>query len=309
MKVLIAEDDMISGRALEKNIRGWGYDAVVTTNGKDAWQALNPEVKDPKKPDKDPIRIAVLDWEMPYINGIDLCKKIRTTPLDKKDSYLYIILLTGRDNQDDIIQGLSAGADDYITKPYNFLELKVRLNNGERIIQLENKRIQIADTDDLTQLCNRDRIHEILTEETERCLRENTPIGVIWADIDNFKQVNDNFGHITGDLVLIEVAKRLKKSLRKYDKIGRCGGDEFLAVIPTCGHDHVAHIAERFRRIINAKKIAIESDQLEVTISVGATSSENSPNSSPDILIKTSDKALYEAKNKGRNCSVIKEPE
>ncbi len=309
MKVLIAEDDVISGRALEKNIRGWGYDAVLTTNGKDAWQALNPEVRDPKKPDNDPIRIAVLDWEMPYINGIDLCKKIRTTPLDKKDSYLYIILLTGRNNQDDIIQGLSAGADDYITKPYNFLELKVRLNNGERIIQLENNRIQIADTDDLTQLCNRDRIHEILTEETERCLRENTPIGVIWADIDNFKQVNDNFGHITGDLVLIEVAKRLKKSLRKYDKIGRCGGDEFLAVIPTCGRDHVAHIAERFRRIINAKKIAIESDQLEVTISVGATSSEYSPNSSPDILIKTSDKALYEAKNKGRNCSVIKEPE
>lgn len=309
MKVLIAEDDVISGRALEKNIRGWGYDAVLTTNGKDAWQALNPEVKDLKKPDKDPIRIAVLDWEMPYINGIDLCKKIRTTPLDKKDSYLYIILLTGRDNQDDIIQGLSAGADDYITKPYNFLELKVRLNNGERIIQLENNRIQIADTDDLTQICNRDRIREILTEETERCLRENTPIGVIWADIDNFKQVNDNFGHITGDLVLIEVAKRLKKSLRKYDKIGRYGGDEFLAVIPTCGYDHIAHIAERFRRVINAKKIAIESDQLEVTISVGATSSEYSPNSSPDILIKTSDKALYEAKNKGRNRSVIKAPE
>ncbi len=309
MKILIAEDDVISGRALEKNIRGWGYDAVLTTNGKDAWQALNPEVKDLKKPDKDPIRIAVLDWEMPYINGINLCKKIRTTPLDKKDSYLYIILLTGRDNQDDIIQGLSAGADDYITKPYNFSELKVRLNNGERIIQLENNRIQIADTDDLTQLCNRDRIREILTEETERCLRENTPIGVIWADIDNFKQVNDNFGHITGDLVLIEVAKRLKKSLRKYDKIGRYGGDEFLAVVPTCGHDHIVHIAERFRRVINAKKIAIESDQLEVTISVGATSSEYSPNSSPDILIKTSDKALYEAKNKGRNRSVIKAPE
>jgi len=308
MKVLIAEDDVISGRTLEKNILGWGYDAVLTTNGKDAWQALNPEVRDPKNPDKDPIRIAVLDWEMPYINGIDLCKKIRTTPLDKKDSYLYIILLTGRDNQDDIIQGLSAGADDYITKPYNFSELKVRLNNGERIIQLENNRIQIADTDDLTQLCNRDRIREILMEETERCLRENTPIGVIWADIDNFKQVNDNFGHITGDLVLIEVAKRLKISLRKYDKIGRYGGDEFLAVIPTCGHDHIAHIAERFRRVINAKKIAIESDQLEVTISVGPTSSEYSPNSSPDILIKTSDKALYEAKNKGRNRSVIKAP-
>lgn len=309
MKVLVAEDDVISGRTLEKNIRGWGYDAVVTTNGKDAWQALNPEAKDSKKTDKDPIRIAVLDWEMPYVNGVDLCKKIRNTPLDKKDSYLYIILLTGRDNQDDIIKGLSAGADDYITKPFSFSELKVRLKNGERIIKLENNRIQIADTDNLTQLWNRDKIREILNEEAERCLRENTPIGVIWADIDKFKQVNDNFGHINGDLVLMEVAKRLKNSLRKYDKIGRYGGDEFLVIVPTCRHEHVAHIAERFCRVINAKKIDIESGQLEVTISVGATSSEYSPNSSPDILIKTSDKALYEAKNKGRNCSVIKEPE
>lgn len=295
MKVLIAEDEPISCRALEKSISGWGYDTVTARNGKQAWEALR----------KNEIRIAVVDWMMPGMDGIELCRKVRQQYKEKKSKYVYIILLTGRDQQGDIITGLSAGADDYITKPFSFLELKVRIQNGARIIKVEDNQIELASYDSLTKAWNRKKIFEFFKEELTRGRRENRPTGLIIVDVDRFKNVNDTHGHFIGDEVLIEVTSRLNKCIRGYDKFGRYGGDELIVVLPNCGLTHVKNIAERLRLSVCQKKIKTKTGSLNITISLGGTSSDISPNASADELIQASDKALYSAKKKGRNRTII----
>lgn len=297
MKILIAEDNVIISQNLAKNISNWGYKVVTARNGSEAWNTIL----------KDDIRLAILDWMMPGFDGITLCRKIRNELAKNKSKYIYIILLTGKNQQDDIIEGLSAGADDYMVKPANLLELKVRLMNGSRIIALEDKRIQLATTDSLTDLWNRRKIFEIFEEELDRGTREHIHIGAIMIDIDNFKQINDNFGHATGDRVLIEVAFRLKHSLRLYDKIGRYGGDEMLIVLPNCDQNNMTVIAERLRQVICTKKIKTNAGDLNITISLGGASTQNFNEISLDKLLESSDKALYVAKRRGRNCSVVTE--
>ncbi len=297
MKVLIAEDELISCRALEKSVAGWGYETVIAKNGKEAWEALR----------KDEIRIAVVDWMMPGMDGIELCQKIRHDYQQKKSKYTYIILLTGKDQQGDVITGLSAGADDYITKPFSFVELKVRIQNGERIIKVEDDQIELASYDSLTKVWNRKKILDFFKEELSRGRRENQATGVIIADIDWFKNVNDSHGHFTGDEVLIEVVSRLKKCIRGYDKLGRYGGDELILVLPNCGLTHVKDVAERLRLSVCEKKISTKKGLLNVTISLGGISSDVSSEASTDELIQASDKALYSAKKKGRNKAVIVE--
>ncbi len=299
MKILIAEDNVILSQNLAKNISNWGYKVVTARNGSEAWNTIL----------KDDIRLAILDWMMPGFDGITLCRKIRKELAKNKSKYIYIILLTGKNQQDDIIEGLSAGADDYMVKPANLLELKVRLMNGSRIIALEDKRIQLATTDSLTDLWNRRKIFEIFEEELDRGTREHIHIGAIMIDIDNFKQINDNFGHTTGDRVLTEVAFRLKHSLRLYDKIGRYGGDEMLIVLPNCDQNNMAVIAERLRQVICTKKIKTNAGDLNITISLGGASTQNFNEISLDKLLESSDKALYLAKRRGRNCSVVAERE
>lgn len=299
MKILIAEDNVILSQNLAKNISNWGYKVVTARNGSEAWNTIL----------KDDIRLAILDWMMPGFDGITLCRKIRKELAKKKSKYIYIILLIGKNQQDDIIEGLSAGADDYMVKPANLLELKVRLMNGSRIIALEDKRIQLATTDSLTDLWNRRKIFEIFEEELDRGTREHIHIGAIMIDIDNFKQINDNFGHTTGDRVLTEVAFRLKHSLRLYDKIGRYGGDEMLIVLPNCDQNNMTVIAERLRQVICTKKIKTNAGDLNITISLGGASTQNFNEISLDKLLESSDKALYLAKRRGRNCSVVTERE
>lgn len=299
MKVLIAEDNVILSRNLAKNISDWGYKVITARNGSEAWNCIL----------KENIRLAILDWMMPGIDGITLCRKIRKELPTKKSEYVYIILLTGKNKQDEIIEGLSAGADDYMIKPANLFELKVRLMNGSRIIDLEDKRILLATTDSLTDLWNRRKIFEIFEEELDRGTREHFDVGAIMIDIDNFKQINDNFGHAAGDRVLKEVAFRLKHALRLYDKIGRYGGDEMLIVLPNCGQINMTVIAERLRQVICSKKINTNTGDLEITISLGGASTQSLKEISLDKLLESSDKALYLAKRRGRNCSVVTEQE
>lgn len=297
-KVLIAEDNAILRRSLSANISRWGYEVVTSRNGLEAWNIIL----------KQNIRLAVLDWMMPGIDGLSLCRKIRTELPKNKTEYIYLILLTGKDMQEDIIEGLSSGADDYMIKPANLLELKVRLMNGSRIIDLEDKRIQLATTDSLTNLWNRRKIFEFFEEELERGDREQISIGSIMVDIDNFKKINDNFGHSVGDKVISEVAYRLEHSLRRYDKIGRYGGDEMLIVLPNCNKNNVAIIAERLRKIVCKKKIKTTAGDLDVSISLGGTSTQNLDEFPLNKMLDISDKALYMAKRKGRNCFVVTEP-
>ena len=297
MKVLIAEGDADSCKALESDIKEWGYEVITANKGQDALELIK----------KGGIRIAILDWKMPEINGRELCRNIRKEIQERKSENIYIILLLGKDSENDIINGLSAGADDYIVKPINFLELKTLIQNGDRIIKLEDSCIKLASFDPLTKLWNRNKIFQILDEELNRGWRENTHTGVVMIDVDHFKKINDSYGHLAGDAVLAEVASRIQKGLRPYDKAGRYGGDEMCVVLPKCNLNIVKLITERLRLSVCGKNIKTDAGLLNVTISIGGTISDNSSHSSGNIFIKISDEARYLAKEKGRNRIVILE--
>ncbi len=299
MRILIAEDDLISPRILETRLGTWGFDVVLAQTGEQAWNAL----KDGS------LRLAILDWLMPGMPGVEVCQKIRRR---KKYKYTYVILLSAKDRKQDIVAGLSSGADDYMTKPVNFLELRARLQTGRRIVELEDKLLSIqtqlkdiASRDSLTKLWNRAEITRFLREELSRGQREQKPTGVIMLDIDNFKKINDFYGHDVGDSALLQVAARLKKRLRQSDKIGRYGGDEMIVILPNCGLAEIPKIAERLRASVARRGIAAELGSVPVTISAGGTSSENFSIPTADRLIKASDEALLKAKNRGRNCVIV----
>ncbi|MGB8952400.1 MAG: diguanylate cyclase [Candidatus Aminicenantales bacterium] len=301
MKVLLAEDDVISCKILERNINKWGYEVAITQNGKEAWKALQNHS----------LRLAIVDWMMPEMDGVELCQKIRQA---QKPKYTYIILLTARDNQQDIIEGLQAGADDYMTKPVNFLELKARLQTGRRIIELEDKLLEsqgklyeLATQDSLTGLWNRATIMQFLQEELEHSSREDYAVSIILLDIDFFKKINDTHGHHTGDLVLKKATSCLKKHVRPYDRIGRYGGDEMLIVLPHCSKKNVARIAERLRYQCSKANVRTTKGPLSLTLSLGCASSEDFVHPTVHSLILAGDNALYKAKNQGRNCVAISE--
>jgi two-component system chemotaxis response regulator CheY len=298
IKVLIAEDNAVSAKILQKNINEWGYEVVYAKDGKEAWSSLQNEG----------IRLAVLDWMMPEINGLQLCKRIRENGHREVDKeYTYVILLTAKGEQKDLIEGLSAGADDYITKPFNHLELKARLKTGRRIIDLERQLQEQASRDSLTGLWNRKRMFRILEKEINRAYRNELPVAILMMDIDKFKSINDTYGHQIGDQVLIQMANLLKKSIRNYDEICRYGGDELLLILPNCTAAETESIAERLRQNVTNHTIKSDSVDLNVTLSFGGASSESYRSGvSPNILISAADEALLEAKNKGRNCVVFK---
>jgi len=292
VKILIAEDDRISSKILEKHITGWGYDVLVVPDGKKAWQTFK----------KNEVGIVLLDWMMPEITGLDLCRKIRN---DKSGKYTYIVLLTAKKKQKDINKGLAAGADEYLTKPFNPIELKARLKTGKRIIDLLEKLHKQAIHDGLTKVFNRREITRILNEEFHRTQRTNQPLSTIMLDIDHFKKINDTHGHPVGDEVLVEIVSRITAKMRAYDKIGRYGGEEFIIILPHNPLESVKKIAERIRINISQKTIQTSAGPLQLTASLGCTSTENIEASSTEMMIKISDKALYNAKNNGRNCTVV----
>jgi diguanylate cyclase (GGDEF)-like protein len=298
MKVLIAEDDPVSSKILQKNLENWEYGVALARSGAAAWQAL-------QDPD---LRLAILDWMMPGMDGVEVCRKIRRR---KKFNYTYIILLSAKDRKQDIISGLSSGADDYMTKPVNFLELRARLKAGQRIIELEDKLLfaqnqlkDIASRDGLTKIWNRTEITRFLNEELERGRREKTSTGVIMLDIDHFKSINDEYGHAAGDLALLKVVSRLKNKVRKSDKLGRYGGDEIIIILPNCPPAEIRKVGERLRQAVGSRRIRTEMDTIPITISVGCATSDQPGSSRPEKLIRTADRLLLKAKEQGRNCVV-----
>jgi two-component system cell cycle response regulator len=299
VKILIAEDDIISSKILQKNLLNWGYYVIPARSGAEAWQALQDE----------DLRMALLDWMMPGMDGIEVCRKIRRR---KKFKYTYIILLSAKDRKQDIITGLSSGADDYMTKPVNFLELRARLQTGRRIIELEDKLLvvqnqlkDLASRDSLTKIWNRNESTKFLGDELERGNREGIPTGVILLDIDHFKRINDFYGHDIGDQALLRVVSRIKKKVRKSDKVGRYGGDEIIVVLPRCGASEIAKIAERLRLSVSSKGIKTELDTVPLTISLGCAATDATGILSPERFIKVADEALLKAKQQGRNRFVV----
>ncbi len=297
MKVLIAEPDISYCQSLETDIKEWGYEVVSAHDSQKALETI--EKKD--------VRLALIEWSINGTSALDLCNQIRQQIQEQKIKDIYIILLAPKSVEFEIIRGLSVGADDYILKPFNFIQLKVRLQNAERTINLEDSCISLSSYDWLTKLWNKNKIVEMLEEELNRGWRESQPTGVIMVDIDNFKKTNDTHGHFVGDKVLVEVASRFKKNLRSYDKAGRYGGDEIFAVFPNTDLNELKKIAERLRHVIMDKQIKTETASVAVTISLGGTCSDNLVRASGSSLIQCSDNALYLAKKQGRNRAVISE--
>src|SRR5580698_8820817 len=218
MRILIADDSIVSRHLLDATLRKWGYEVVVACDGLEALHALQGE---------DSPRIAILDWVMPGLTGPEVCKRVRENSRGSEGAYTYLLLLTSKSQREDLIEGMESGADDYLTKPFDQHELKVRLRPGLRIIQLQQELItareelrEQATKDFLTRIWNRSSILDILQRELARGGREKRPDGVVLADLDHFKSVNDTYGHFAGDAVLREFARRMLTSIRAYDAIG-----------------------------------------------------------------------------------------
>jgi diguanylate cyclase (GGDEF)-like protein len=296
MKVLIADDNQMSRVILRSSVERWGYEVVLAANGLEAWEIL-------AQPDSPPM--AILDWMMPDVTGPELCRRVRET---HREPYTYILLLTAKNTKNDTVEGFEAGADDYIVKPFDEHELRMRLRAGQRIVDLQMKLMQAreelrerANKDLLTMLPNRPAISAALEREISRCHRDNRTCGVILLDIDHFKKINDTYGHFAGDAVLRETAMRLRGNIREYDQVGRYGGEEFLVVLPNCDLDQAAAQAERMRHKLQADAMRVDGAELKVSASFGVTVSDSSERS-PDIFVRVADEALYRAKASGRNC-------
>ncbi|RLC24824.1 MAG: diguanylate cyclase response regulator [Deltaproteobacteria bacterium] len=292
MNILIAEDEPVSRHLLEVTLRKWGYEVTAARDGAEAWEILNR----PEAPN-----LVISDWMMPKMDGLELCRRVRG---DQKKEYTYIIILTGKGKKEDIVKGLNAGADDYVIKPFDREELKSRVGIGERIISLEREVRRLASTDPLTGILNRGAFMDRLTQEINRCNRENTPLSLIMADIDHFKKVNDTHGHQAGDRVLQEFAETLRNALRSYDFVGRYGGEEFMICLPGTDGAPARDVAERIRKEVESRSFTLpdKGGAIGVTASFGVVSRAPESGEDLDMVIKRADKALYEAKGRGRNC-------
>lgn len=300
MKILVADDSVVMRRLLQANLESWGYDVLIARDGGEAWAVLTQS---------DAPHIAIFDWMMPIHTGLELCRMVRELP---RKSYTYIILLTSRALRQDVVEGLSAGADDYIVKPFEKEELEVRLRAGRRIIDLQaellaaqHALVDQATRDGLTRIWNRTYILETLDREVARARRERSGLGVLMIDLDHFKLVNDTYGHQAGDDALRETARRMLTAIRPYDTLGRYGGEEFLLVVPSCDRFCLAGHAERLRLAVESQPFLAAGHQIKLTASFGAISSLPDCDSTAEDLIRAADTALYEAKRTGRNRVVI----
>jgi two-component system, cell cycle response regulator len=302
MRVLVADDDPVSRRIVEVTLRNSKYDVVVVSDGNQALSALL---------DRDPPRLALLDWMMPGKDGPQVCREFRA---NRPTRYTYIILLTGRNTKDDIVEGLEAGADDYVIKPFDAIELKARLLAGSRITQLQDRLLEAqerlrhqATHDALTGILNRGAILDKLETELQRTRRQKLPLTVMMSDIDRFKQVNDTLGHQAGDAVLREVAQSMSGAIRIYDGLGRYGGEEFLIVAPGCDQRESLSLAHRLHGNIRELKIPELGPGSKVTCSFGVVTTQDGEVDS-GWLIRMADDALYRAKAGGRDRVEIAEP-
>lgn len=295
MTVLLAEDSPVYQRLITTHLQDWGFNFECASDGQEAWELLRRE---------DAPRLALLDWVLPTVDGVELCRRLRERP--ENGPYTYTILLTAKSRRQEMLEAMDAGADDFLAKPFDPLELKARLLVGKRIVDLQQKLVSAnsalhfaANHDFLTHVWNRAAIYAFLQRELARSRRTLAPLGIILVDVDHFKKVNDDLGHESGDRVLQEIAQRFSSSLREYDGVGRYGGEEFLLVLPDCDLETTVKRANVVRSLISSKPIETLQGKTVVTVSMGATVAE--PTESAETSLRITDAALYKAKRNGRN--------
>jgi len=275
---------------LQDLLEKWGYEVVLAADGYEAELILDRD---------DAPQMAILDCVMPGLSGLELCERIRT----RKQSYIYVILLSADNQECDVARGFEFGADDYLCKPFNQLELRTRLRVGELIIRSHEDVANVRDAlkfetshDGLLRTWNRRAIIELLGKELSRAKRSQTPLSILLADLDLFKRVNDSYGQLVGDEVLRSTAERMTAAVRNEDCVGRYEGEEFLVVLPNCTAEAAREVAERVRQSISS---APSPNEVQITVSIGVSQWR----SGQEIhnLLHRAEVALYQSKQKGRN--------
>jgi two-component system, cell cycle response regulator len=294
--ILVVDDNPDNLEIISTRLRFRGYDVAVAERGEEAIAKVYESAPD----------LILLDIMMPDMDGYEVARRIRR---QQDLAYIPIIVVTARDSTEDKVTGLDAGADDYLTKPINFPELEARVRSMLRIKRLQdqleekNRELeQLSIRDGLTGLFNHRHLHELLAEEYERSRRTREPVSVVMFDLDRFKEVNDTFGHQAGDRVLEELADILRESAREIDKLGRYGGEEFMAILPDSDPEAGVIFAERVREMVEKQRFEIQTHEpLRMTVSAGVASHPHDGADSPRRLVHHADLALYSAKKSGRN--------
>jgi two-component system, cell cycle response regulator len=300
-RILVVDDVPDNVDILDARLSSRGYEVVTATNGEEALASVADT----------PPHLILLDVMMPGMDGREVARRIKD---DDTLPFIPIILVTALSEADDVVQGLESGADDYISKPYNFRELEARvramlriktlqdeLDQKNRELELANKRLKkLSITDGLTELFNHRHVHQLLHDEFERSARTGESIAVVMMDLDRFKNINDTYGHPTGDVILFETAQIIQDTAREIDMVGRYGGEEFIAILPETDEEPAANFAERVRKAVEEHLFRDGATEIRMTVSCGVASLHEGVDG-PESLLKAADAALYQAKHGGRN--------
>jgi len=294
VRILIADDDLTSRLVLAGVLKKWGHEVEATLDGAQAWEAM-------QRPDAP--ALAILDWMMPGLPGVEVCRRVRGVPSDQPP---YLILLTAKDEKADIVAGLEAGADDYLSKPFDPGELRARVDVGRRIIELQARLLEARDAvaheathDPLTGALNRRAFADVLTRAISEERRHHDGLALGICDLDEFKAVNDTHGHQVGDEVLVGIVRLITGSLRGHDVLGRYGGDEFVVLARHTRDADAGRLFERLRAAVADHPIPTKAGDVAITLSFGV--SRWTEGQTEDELLAAADAALYRAKSAGRN--------
>src|SRR5271166_5360206 len=285
MQALVVDDSAVYRKLIGDHLRHWNFGVTLAESGSEAWRIL-------EQPDAP--KLVLLDWVLPDLDGIELCQRIRQA--GSSGPYVYVILLTSNEGRQNMLEAMQAGADDYLVKPFDELELKARLLVGKRILDLQDELVSARESmrhaathDSLTGLMNRGEIFSMLERELERARREHTRVGVILGDVDDFKSVNDSLGHLFGDEALREIGRRLRTQLRIYDGVGRYGGEEFLMILPNCDLANALLRANELREIIASTPVVCSGGERLITMSMGVAVSACDAKNEIEALLNQAD--------------------